>query len=165
MNRTHAERKSATVYLCAPMHCQLGNVHFCLLFVIFFSATKSICFNWQARSDSLWRLERRIVQLYICVHTEYTIVSHTSELKCVNFLDIFRVCRLFICSFKHWAFVESRKPQKELFRPKSRPMHNVQRTHAHRCLGEILCLFNYCQQPAIGSACLNNNPNRRVSKT
>lgn len=33
----------------------------------------------------MWRLEQRIIHL----RTEYTIISHTSEFKCVNFLDFF----------------------------------------------------------------------------
>lgn len=124
----------------------------------FLYSIKSICFNWQALSDSLWRLERRIVQLNNAQNTQ--LFPTLLNLKCDNFLDFSNVCRLFIYLFRHCSFVEKSKPQKELFRPKSSPMLGVKhccQTGAHtrtrRWLCEILCLFNYCQQQAIGTAC------------
>lgn len=131
------ERKSATIHLCALMRCQMRNVHFCLLFSIWFVSIRP-----KAHLFQLTSIERFIVASWTTNHT-FCVHIYTNRIhnyfphfwismwfvffvflfgycvflyfKCVNFLN----CSMFIVYLFILLFYSLREAnKKELFWPK-----------------------------------------------
>lgn len=125
------ERKSATIHFCVY-------AFLCFFFhSVRFDSANSICFNWQAWNDSLWRLERQIIHIYA---QNIQLFPTLLNLKLFFFLSRFWLiryityysswtfqCSLLICSFFFFVVEIERAREtdkRELFRPKkSSPIH------------------------------------------
>lgn len=85
------ERKSATIHLCALMRCQMRNVHFCLLFSIWFVSIRP-----KAHLFQLTSIERFIVASWT---TNHTFCIHIYTHRIHNYFPHFWISMWFVFLF------------------------------------------------------------------